>query len=383
MPRTAHAYLPDGIEYVPVVMAPLPAVLEQSQEVLPVIGKVDAEEFLHLLGHLSEGYGALQCTGLLHERVYIVVDVKRPRAGGVAALVLGHLLVCSIIDTYLLRVELHDDGLPHEVVGHGVVRVLHADGGLLVHCSLQQVEAAEVTGEVEHALHVPAQCLPLVTRGDAAAFPVDVVADAAQPLLGALDGVEVDARGEGASSDKVHAALHMPLLPACTGIAETVREAVEGLHAQQRLRGLLAVRPEDDGHLHVVVHHHMGYTVHVVEEVAVRLHEGQVVLMAEEVGPAALAVAQGKDGHREGDLLARYAQLDLAPVKLALLAGLVVLLDEHILGLAPLLRLALLDVLAHARIADAEALLYQGAVDVLSLQALLPHACLPALRILR
>ena len=123
--------------------------------------------------------------------------------------------------------------------------------------------------------------------------------------------------------------------------------------------------------------------MHVVEEIAVRLHEGQVVLMAEEVGPAALAVAQGKDGHREGDLLARYAQLDLAPVKLALLAGLIILLDEHILGLATLLRFALLDVLAHARIADAEAFLYQGTMDVLSLQTLLPHACLPSLRILR
>ena len=41
-------------------------------------------------------------------------------------------------------------------------------------------------------------------------------------------------------------------------------------------------------------------------------------------------MAQGKDDHREGDLLTRYAQLDLTPVKLTLLAGLVVLLDEHI-----------------------------------------------------
>ena len=75
---TAHAYLPDGIEYVPVVMAPLPAVLEQPQEVLPAVGEVDAEELMHLLRHLPEGYGALQRAGLLHERVYIVVDVKRP-----------------------------------------------------------------------------------------------------------------------------------------------------------------------------------------------------------------------------------------------------------------------------------------------------------------
>jgi len=76
--------------------------------------------------------------------------------------------------------------------------------------------------------------------------------------------------------------------------------------------------------------------------------EGQVVLMTEEVCPAALAVAQGKDGHREGHLLVGYAQLDLAPVKLALLAWLIVLLDEYILRPVPLLGLALLDILAHA-----------------------------------
>ena len=87
--------------------------------------------------------------------------------------------------------------------------------------------------------------------------------------------------------------------------------------------------------------------MHVVEEVTVRFHEGQIVLMTEEVCPAALAVAQGKDGHRKRHGLAAYTQLDLAPVKLALLARLVVLLDEHILGLFRLLLLAFLDVLAN------------------------------------
>ena len=112
-------------------------------------------------------------------------------------------------------------------------------------------------------------------------------------------------------------------------------EAVEGLHAQQRLGGLLAIGLEDDGHLHVVVHHRVGHAVHVVEEVAVRLHEGQVVLVPEQVGPAPLAVAQREHSHGEGDRLPRDAQLDLAPVELALLAGLVPLLDEDILRLLP------------------------------------------------
>ena len=55
--------------------------------------------------------------------------------------------------------------------------------------------------------------------------------------------------------------------------------------------GLLAARLQDDGHLHVVVHHGVRHPVHVVEEVAVRLHEGQVVLVAEQVCPPPLAVA--------------------------------------------------------------------------------------------
>ena len=43
-------------------------------------------------------------------------------------------------------------------------------------------------------------------------------------------------------------------------------------------------------------------------------------------------VAQGKDGHRKRHGLAAYTKLDLAPVKLALLTRLVVLLDEQIRG---------------------------------------------------
>ena len=75
---TAHTYLSDGIEDVPVVMSVFPAVLEQPQEVLAAVCKVHAEEFLHLFRHLPESHGTLQCAGLLHERTYVVVDVKRP-----------------------------------------------------------------------------------------------------------------------------------------------------------------------------------------------------------------------------------------------------------------------------------------------------------------
>ena len=70
-----------------------------------------------------------------------------------------------------------------------------------------------------------------------------------------------------------------------------------------------------------------------MEEIAVRLHKGQVVLMAEKVCPAPLAVTQGKHGHRKSHRLASYAQLDLSPVKLTLLSWLVVLLDEYVLRL--------------------------------------------------
>ena len=123
--------------------------------------------------------------------------------------------------------------------------------------------------------------------------------------------------------------------------------------------------------------------MHVVEEVAVGLHEGEVVLVAEQVCPASLAVAQREHRHGERDGLPAYAQLDLAPVELALLAGLVPLLDEHFLGLLRPLGLAPLYVLAHARVADVEAFLQQDAVYVLALEALLPHPRLAALGVLR
>jgi hypothetical protein len=64
-------------------------------------------------------------------------------------------------------------------------------GGLLVRRALKQVEASKVTRKVQHALHIPAQGLLLVTRGDAAALLIDIIAYAAQPLLCTLDGVKV------------------------------------------------------------------------------------------------------------------------------------------------------------------------------------------------
>ena len=56
--------------------------------------------------------------------------------------------------------------------------------------------------------------------------------------------------------------------------------------------------------------------------------------MAEKVGPAPLTVAQGKHGHRKRNRLPAYAQLDLAPIKLALFSRLIILLDKDILRLA-------------------------------------------------
>ena len=56
--------------------------------------------------------------------------------------------------------------------------------------------------------------------------------------------------------------------------------------------------------------------------------------MAEKIGPASLAVAQGKHCHRKRNGLVAYAQLDLAPVKLTLFSRLIILLDKDILRLA-------------------------------------------------
>ena len=192
-----------------------------------------------------------------------------------------------------------------------------------------------------------------------------IVADAAQPLLGILDGSEVHAGGKGTPPDIVHTAFHMSLLPSCTCIAETEMETVESTHAEQCLRGLFPVRLQNDSHFHVVIHHRMRHTMYVMEEITMRLHKGQIVLVAEEVSPSSLAMTQGEYSHRKCHGLAAYAQLDLPPVKLAFLARLVVLLDKDILGLMRLFRLALLDVLADTGVADVETFLYQSAVDVL------------------
>ena len=78
MPCTSHAYLPYCIQYVLVVIGVLPAVLEQLEEVLSVVLKVHTEELTHFLRHLAECDRPFQRTGLLHQRVYIMVDVKRP-----------------------------------------------------------------------------------------------------------------------------------------------------------------------------------------------------------------------------------------------------------------------------------------------------------------
>ena len=69
MAGTAHAYLPDGIEDILIVVLVLPAVLEQMQEILAVIlvGKVYTEELTHLLGHLPQCHRALERAGLLHQ----------------------------------------------------------------------------------------------------------------------------------------------------------------------------------------------------------------------------------------------------------------------------------------------------------------------------
>ena len=75
------------------------------------------------------------------------------------------------------------------------------------------------------------------------------------------------------------------------------------------------------------------HAMHVMEEITMRLHEGEVVLMAEKVGPASLAVTQGKHSHRKRNGFPAYAEFDLAPVKLALFSRLIILLDKNILSL--------------------------------------------------
>lgn len=78
MPCTSHAYLPHRIQYVLVVIGVLPTVLEQLEEVLSAVLKVHTEELTHFLRHLTECDRSFQRTGLLHQRIYIMVNIKRP-----------------------------------------------------------------------------------------------------------------------------------------------------------------------------------------------------------------------------------------------------------------------------------------------------------------
>ena len=260
---------------------------------------------------------------------------------------LSHFPVRCVIDAYLLAVELYKYAFPGQMVGDGVMAPHDTYCRLLVGLTLQQVETAKVSGKVEHALNVSPEGFLLVSGGYAATLAVDVVADAFEPALCILYGIEINACGKGTSTHIVNTALHVSLLPSSPGIAEAPVEAIEGVHAKEGLRRLLVVRLEYDSHLHVVIYHSMRDSVHIMEEIAMGLHEGKIVLMTEQVGPSALAMTEGKDCHGKGDRLAVYAQLYLTPVKLTLLPWLIVLFYKDILLLLRLLLFALLYVLAH------------------------------------
>ena len=84
---------------------------------------------------------------------------------------------------------------------------------------------------------------------------------------------------------------------------------------------------------HIVVDHAHGYMPDVVKIVAVSLLEGQRVLTDEEIPAPVVAVRQGEGSHPQFHPPSGYAQLHLAPVKLALLTCRMPLADEALVHL--------------------------------------------------
>ena len=172
----------------------------------------------------------------------------------------------------------------------------------------------------------------------------------------------------------------MPLLIAPVGIAETVREAVCGLQPYQRVGRVLPSHEALHGHPHVVIDHAVRHMPELPEEQPVRLKEGLRVLAQEQEGRTVVAVGHGEHRHEQLGAPAVYGEVHLTPVKLTVPPGLVALADEALLRLLCMPQRGA-DVLADGRIADLEARVPHGLMDVARLLAEFPVASLALLLI--
>ena len=269
MSGSTHPYYLHCFQYVVIAVTFLLAVLQKRQEVFSVIGIMHTEQVLHLLRHLLECYGTFQCPRFPYQRVQIVVDVKMPGPFVIASFMSGQFLMVCVIDVQFFTIELYSNGLSDKAVRNGVMTALDADCGLFINRACHHIKASEVTGKVQHGVNVPSQCFWFLSCGYTSRFSVDTFTNARKPLLGSLHGVKVYPGGECTAADIVHATLHVSFLPSGACIAKTEIKAVEGTHTGKGIRRLLTVRFQYHGHLHVVIHHRMRYTMHIMKEIAV------------------------------------------------------------------------------------------------------------------
>ncbi|WP_159461378.1 hypothetical protein [Dysgonomonas massiliensis] len=100
-------------------------------------------------------------------------------------------------------------------------------------------------------------------------------------------------------------------------IPSTIAEYVAVNQAKQGIgRLFLCTHELFDSHPHIIIDHHIGNAMYLGEEVTVRFHEGQRILMTKEPGITSITVAEGKDSHIQSLELPSKIKLNFAPVEL-------------------------------------------------------------------
>ena len=284
----------------------------------------------------------------------------------------GHRLP-GVIDGDFLTVELDGQALADIYVRDGVVHVPDLDGGVFVHGVFHALEAADLARAWLEGTELFRDFLLLAHDG--LVLSIELVADPVQPRLRLFYRCKAHVYGKGSLADMPHAVLHMPFLPAGSGIAEPELEAVEGAHPHKRVGRLPFRLPHEllYRHFHVVVQHDQRGAFHIREVVAVALHERQRVLMAEQVRLAVIAVWKGEHGHVETAELAINVKLDFPPVELADMTRGISDPDEGVLMLGGARQLPVY-VAGNGRVAHLVSFIDKYAMDGDPVGALLPKA---------
>ena len=193
----------------------------------------------------------------------IVHDVQLPAVQW-RALMLAHDLA-AVADLDGIAVQQGRHLLAHEMVRHGVMDLADDDGPVFVNGVIPLLEASHLAHQRQHTPPFLFYLL-LRTSPDDAQRCVEFAAGIGNLHLCGLDGLKGVHPAEGCPPHHFHASLHMPLLVAPVGIAETMREAVCGLQPHKSVGRVL---PSDEVlhcHPHVVVDHAVRHMPQLSEE---------------------------------------------------------------------------------------------------------------------